>query len=97
MGGGVAGDGELVPIGTIPTSSGRGEEEGVVSVGPEESDRAGRSVTASELVWAEAGKLNTRVINRRAPQKGNLFCGTKLFVFRSAKQVRLQLNNCKRH
>jgi hypothetical protein len=67
------GDGEFVPIGTIPTSSGRSEGEGVVRVGPEELDVAVRRVTASELVWAETGKLNISVINKKHPEKGRLF------------------------
>ena len=49
-GAGVVGDGEFVLIGTIPTSSGRSEGEGVVRLGPEESDVAVRRLTASELV-----------------------------------------------
>jgi hypothetical protein len=72
-GAGIVGDGEFEPIGTIPTSSGRSEEEGVVSVGPEESDGSARRVTASDLVWAKAEKLNTREINKKLPQKGMLF------------------------
>jgi hypothetical protein len=64
------GDGEFEPIGTISTSSGRSEGEGVVRVGPEESDGSARRVTASELVWAEAEKLNTREINKIPLQKG---------------------------
>ena len=72
-GAGVVGDGEFEPIGTIPTSSGRSEGEGLVSVGPEVLDGVVRRVTDSELVWAEAEKLNIRVINRKLPQKGMLF------------------------
>ena len=45
-----AGVGVLAPIGTMPTSSGRSEGEGVVRLGPEESDVEVRRVTASELV-----------------------------------------------
>ena len=45
-----AGVGVLAPIGTIPTSSGRSEGEGVECVGPAESDVAVRRLTASELV-----------------------------------------------
>jgi hypothetical protein len=67
------GDGEFEPIGTISTSSGRSEGEGVVRVGPAESEVAVGRVTASELVWAEAEKLNTREINKNVPQKGRLF------------------------
>ena len=39
-GAGVTSDGEFVQIETMPTSSGRSEGEGVVRVGPEESDVA---------------------------------------------------------
>jgi hypothetical protein len=73
MGAAVVGEREFVPIGTMPTSSGRSEGEGVVRVGPEESDVAVLRVTASELVWAEAGKLNIRAINKKPPQWGRLF------------------------
>jgi hypothetical protein len=66
----VVGDGEFVPIGTIPTSSGRSEGEGVVRFGPEESDVAVRRLTASELVSAEAAQLNIRVISKKLPQEG---------------------------
>ena len=45
-----AGVGVLAPIGTMPTSSGRSEGEGVESGGPEESDVAVRRLTASKLV-----------------------------------------------
>ena len=45
-----AGVGVLAPIGTMPTSSGRSEGEGVECVGPAESDVAVRRLTASELV-----------------------------------------------
>ena len=45
-----AGVGVLAPIGTMPTSSGRSEGEGVVRVGSEESDGAVRRLTASKLV-----------------------------------------------
>jgi len=44
-----AGVGVLAPIGTMPMSSGRSEGEGVVRVGPKDSDVAVRRVTASEL------------------------------------------------
>ena len=67
------GDGEFVPIGTIPTSSGRSEGDGVVRFGPEESDVGFRRVTASELVWAKEEKLSISVINKKPPQKGRLF------------------------
>ena len=66
-------EGEFVPIGTIPMSSGRSEGEGVVRVSPEESEGSARRVTASELVWAEAEKLNAREINKKVPQMGRLF------------------------
>ena len=59
-----------MPIGTIPTPSGRSEGEGVVRAGPAESDVALRRVTASKLVWAEQGELNIRAANKKAPQKG---------------------------
>ena len=72
-GAGVVGDGEFVPIGTIPTSSGRSEGEGVVRVGPEDSDVAARRVTASELVWARPDELNISVINNKHPQRGRVF------------------------
>jgi len=62
-------EGEFVPIGTIPTSSGRSEGEGVLRVGPKESDVALRRDMASKLVWAEAGKLSISVINKKPPQK----------------------------
>ena len=39
-------------------------------VGPEESDVAVRRVTASAVVWAEAGELSIRAINKKLPQKG---------------------------
>jgi hypothetical protein len=45
----------------------------VVRVGPEESDVAVLRVTASELVWAEAGKLNIIAINKKPPQWGRHF------------------------
>jgi len=63
-------EGEFVPIETISTSSGRSEEEGVVGVGPAESDVAVRRLTASELVSAEAAQLNIRVISKKLPQEG---------------------------
>jgi hypothetical protein len=64
MGAGVVGVGEFVPIGTIPASSGRREGEGVVRVGPDESDVGFRRVTVSEFVWAEAGKLKISAIRK---------------------------------
>lgn len=88
------GDGEFMPIGTIPTSSGRREGEGVVRFGPEESDVAGRRVTASELVWAEVKELKIRAINRNAPQKGRLFLKGEIWAFRSAKPIQLLLRSC---
>jgi hypothetical protein len=69
----VVGDGEFMPIGTIPTSSGRSEGEGVVRLGPEESDVAVRRVTASWLVWAEAVQLNVSVINKKPLHEGRHF------------------------
>ena len=66
-------DGEFVPIGTIPTPSGRSEGEVGLRVGPEESDGSARRVTASELVWAEAVQLKISVINKKLPHKGRLF------------------------
>jgi hypothetical protein len=71
-------EGEFVPIGTIPTSSGRSEGEGVVRVGPEESDVGFRRVTASELVWAEAVELNIRAINKKTPQKGRSILNSRI-------------------
>ena len=68
----VVGDGEFVPIGTIPTSSGRSEGEGVVRVGPEESHVGVRRVTASELVWAKEVKLSISVMNKKPPHEGRL-------------------------
>jgi hypothetical protein len=64
------GDGELMPIGTIPTSSGRSEGEVVVRLGPEDSDVVVRSVTDSELVSAEAAQLNISMLIKKLPQKG---------------------------
>ena len=61
------------PIGTIPTSSGRSEGEAGGRVSTEESGVAVRRVTFSELVWAETGKLNISVINKKHPEKGRLF------------------------
>ena len=66
-----AGVGVLAPIGTMPTSARLGEGEGVVRAGPEESDVALRRVTASELVWAKAGELNIKAINKKPPKKGS--------------------------
>ena len=67
------GDGEFVPIGTIPTSSGRSEGEGLERLGPEESVVGVRRVTFSELVWAEAVQLNISATNKKPPQRGELF------------------------
>jgi len=77
-GAGVTEDGEFMPIRTIPTSSGRSKGEGVVRFGPEESDVAGRRVTASAVVWAEAGELSIRAINKKLPQKGGLFLRSRI-------------------
>ena len=88
------GDGEFMPIGTIPTSSGRSDGEGVVRAGPEESDVAVRRVTASELVWAEEGELSIRAINKKLPQKGRLFLKSRIGAFRSAKPSQLLLRSC---
>ena len=79
------GDREFMPMGTIPTSSGRSEGDGVVRVGPEESDVAVRRVTVSWLVWAEAGLLNKRVINKKPPQKEGLFMKRRESDFRICK------------
>jgi hypothetical protein len=67
------GDGEFEPIGTIPTSSGRSEGEGVVRLGPEESEVEALRVRASEFDWAEVGKLNIRVIDKKPTHKGRGF------------------------
>ena len=83
-------EGEFVPIGTVPTSSGRSEGEGVVRLDPEESDVAVRRVTASELVWAEAVQLDISVINKKAPQKGRLFILAKPRDFKTGRQVRFR-------
>jgi len=72
------GDGELMPIGTISTSSGRSEGEGVVRVGPEESDVVVRGVTASELVWAEAVQVKISAINKKTPQKGRSIWNSRI-------------------
>jgi hypothetical protein len=69
-GAGVTEGGEFVPTGTIPTSSGR--SEGVVRVGPDESDVAVRRVTALELVSVDAVQLNISVINTQALHKGRV-------------------------
>ena len=73
MGAGDVGGRGFMPIGTMPASSGRREGDGVVSVGPEESDVAVRRETASELVSAKAGKMKISAINKKDPQKGRLF------------------------
>ena len=67
------GDGEFRPIGTMPTSSGRSEGEAGERVSTKESGVAVRRVTFSDLVWAEMGKLNISVINKKHPEKGRLF------------------------
>ena len=69
----LVGDGEFMPIGTIPTSSGRSDGEAGGRVSAEESGVAVRGVTFSDLVWAEMGKLNISVINKKHPEKGRLF------------------------
>jgi hypothetical protein len=89
-------EGEFMPIGTIPTSSGRSEGEGVVRVSPEESDLAVRRVTPSELVWAETGKLNTSVINKPALQTGRLFVERRVSDFRICKPSQPLRCSCKR-
>jgi len=77
-GAGVVTEGEFVPIGTIPASSGRSEGEGVVRVGPEESDVGVRRATVSELVWAEAVQLHISVTNKKPPLKGRLFMRSEI-------------------
>ena len=79
-----------MPIGTMPTSSGRSEGEGVVRVGPEESDVAVRGVTATELVWAEAVQLKISVINKKPPQKGKLLLQGRPRDFKIGKQVQFR-------
>ena len=71
-------EGEFVPIGTIPTSSGRSEGEGVVRVGPEESDVAVRRVKVSWLVWAEAVQVKISVLNKKPPQKGRWIWNSRI-------------------
>ena len=66
------------PIGTIPTSSGRSEGETGWRVSTEESGVAVRGGTFSELVWAETGKLNISVINKKHPEKGRLFMRSEI-------------------
>ena len=87
-------------MGTMLVSSGRGEEAvgGIVRfVESVESDGAVRRVTTSEVVWENAGKTDRRQESKkRAPQLGGLFLKRGTYFFRSAKQVRLQLCNCKR-
>jgi hypothetical protein len=73
-----AGVGLLAPIGTMPMSSGRSEGEGVVRAGPEESDLAVPRVAASAVVWAEAGELIIKAINKKPPQKGRLFLRSEI-------------------
>ena len=83
-------DGEFMPIGTIPTSSGRSEGEGVVRVSPEESDLAVRKVTVSELVWAETGAPSIRVINKKPTQKRRAFLEMMQSNFKIGKQRRFR-------
>ena len=83
-----AGVGVLAPIGTMPISSGRKEGEAGGRVESEESDCA--------VIWANAGAAVNRANNKRAPLRGGLFWKSEIRAFRSAKQVRLQLRNCKR-
>ena len=73
------------PIGTIPTSSGRSEGETGWRVSTEESGVAVRGGTFSELVWAETGKLNISVINKKHPEKGRLFIKRRESDFRICK------------
>ena len=93
---GVVVDGEFMPIGTMPTSSGRSEGEGVESVGPEESDVAVRRLTASELVCAEAEELNIRAINKKPPQMEGLFIKKGVSDFRICKPSQPLLRSYKR-
>ena len=65
-----AGVGVLAPIGTMPISSGRSEGEGVARAGTGLSDVVVPGVAASAVVWAEAGKLSIRAINKKLPQRG---------------------------
>ena len=83
-----AGVGVLAPIETMPISSGRREGEAGERVESEESDCA--------VIWANAGAAVNRANNKRAPPKGKHFWKSEIRAFRSAKQVRLQLRNCKR-
>ena len=75
---GVVVEGEFVAIGTIPTSSERSEGDAGGRVSAEESGVALRRVTAPKLVWAETGKVNISVINKKAPQKGGLFLRSEI-------------------
>lgn len=95
-GAGVVGDGEFVPIGTIPTSSGRSEGDGVVRVGPKESDVETLGVTDSELVCAEVGKLNISVMNKKLPHRGRLFMKRRVSDFRICKPSQPLRCSCKR-
>ena len=72
------GDGEFVAMGTLPTSSGRSEGEGVVRVGPEESDVGVRRLTFAELVCAKAGNLKISAINKKGPQKWRIFLESRI-------------------
>ena len=74
-----------MPIGTIPTSSGRSDGEAGGRVSAEESGVAVRGVTFSDLVWAEMGKLNSSVINKKHPEKGGLFIKRRESDFRICK------------
>jgi hypothetical protein len=67
-----------MPIGTIPTSSGRSEGEVVVRLGLEDSDVAVRSVTDSELVSAEAAQLNISMLIKKLPQKGRSIWNSRI-------------------
>jgi len=82
-----AGVGVLAPIGTMPISSGRKEGEAGGRVESEDSDCA--------VICASAGVADKRANNKRAPTKGGHFWKSEIRAFRSAKQVRLQLRNCK--
>jgi hypothetical protein len=77
-----------MPIGTIPTSSGRSEGEGVVRFGPEESDVAVRSVTDSELVSAEAAQLNISMLIKKPPQEWRSIWNSRI-----TKQIQVSKKN----
>ena len=78
IGAGVVEEAEFVPIGTIPTSSGRGEGEGVVRLGPEESDVAVRRVTDSEFVSAKEMQLNISMIIKKPPHEGRSIWNSRI-------------------